>query len=177
MTDGNKPNVRYSVLKVDDNHTKHFKWLVDGVASQGINTKRHIIFCHRANDMTGLFRLFSTCLGDKQYVSLTNNLPNDCNQLFAMYHKKTDPDIQETVQKSFGTIDGVVRVLFCTIAFGMGVDVKGIHNVIDEFQDNPRPLAVLHYCCSFVPINASAIVLVFLFVLVVHARKISLQRK
>ena len=186
-----------------------FKWLVDEVASQGINTERHIIFCHRANDMTGLFHLFSACLGDKQYVSLTTNLPNDCNRLFAMYHQKTDPDIQETVRKSFGTIDGVVRVLFCTIAFGMGIDVKGVHNVIhygpardiddylqesggrnpdvqshalllnvkgssrgshistgmrqyikdntkckrvqllEEFQNNPRPLAVLHNCCSF----------------------------
>ena len=211
LTDVNEPNIRYSVLKVDDNHTKNFKWLVDKVASQGINTERHIIFCHRVNDMTGLFRLFSACLGDKQYVSLTNNLPNDCNRLFAMYHQKTDPDIQETVRKSFGTIDGVVRVLFCTIAFGMGVDVKGVHNVIhygpardiddylqesgragrnpdvqshalllnvkgssrgshistgmrqyikdntkckrvqllDEFQNSPRPLAVLHNCCSF----------------------------
>ena len=38
VKDANKPNVRYSVLKVSDNFRKTFQWLVDEIACHGINT-------------------------------------------------------------------------------------------------------------------------------------------
>ena len=38
VKDANKPNVRYSVLKVSDNSRKTFQWLVDEIACHGINT-------------------------------------------------------------------------------------------------------------------------------------------
>ena len=47
-----------------------------------------------------------------------------------MYHKKTHSLVKSTVEKEFCKIDGTVRVVFCTIAFGMGVNVKGANLVI-----------------------------------------------
>ncbi|XP_072042303.1 putative ATP-dependent DNA helicase Q1 [Amphiura filiformis] len=49
---------------------------------------------------------------------------------FAKYHSETIPDIQKEVVASFAHEDGEIRILFSTIAFGMGVDVKGLHNII-----------------------------------------------
>ena len=123
-------DIRYSVLKVSDDFRKNFQWLVDEIARHGINTERHIIFCHRADDMKNLFRYFSTSLGSKQYFVTNDGVSNDKNRFFAMYHQKTDPEVQETVRSSFCQLDGVIRVLFCTVAFGMGVDVKGVNTII-----------------------------------------------
>ncbi|XP_072033275.1 putative ATP-dependent DNA helicase Q1 [Amphiura filiformis] len=36
----------------------------------------------------------------------------------------------EHIHNSFSQEDGTVRVLFSTVAFGMGVDVKGLHTVV-----------------------------------------------
>ena len=46
---------------------------------------------------------------------------DDRSRLFAMYHKKTHSDVKKTVETQFCKEDGSVRVVFCTIAFGMGV--------------------------------------------------------
>ena len=47
-----------------------------------------------------------------------------------MYHKKTHDLVKETVENEFCKADGLVRVVFCTIAFGMGINVKGADTVI-----------------------------------------------
>ena len=50
--------------------------------------------------------------------------------LVAMYHRTTDDDVKDHVQQSLAIANGEIRVLFATVAFGMGVDVKGCHTVI-----------------------------------------------
>lgn len=48
----------------------------------------------------------------------------------AMYHKKTHMLVKQVVEKETVKPNGSVRVVFCTIAFGMGVSVKGAELVI-----------------------------------------------
>ena len=48
-----------------------------------------------------------------------------------MYHKKIHSLVKSMVEKEFCKIYGTVRVVFCTIAFGMGVNVRGANLVID----------------------------------------------
>lgn len=127
--EANKPNIRYAVLDVNADHRKNFRWLIDELLTNEINTERHIIFCHRADDMYKLFQFFSLTMGDKQYSGTNIDTFDDTTRLFAMYHQDTDVEIQSTVKESFSQ-DGTIRVLFCTIAFGMGLDVKAVNNVI-----------------------------------------------
>lgn len=47
-----------------------------------------------------------------------------------MYHTNTEEDIQEKIIAHMGDPDGEIRVLIATIAFGMGVNVKGMHIAI-----------------------------------------------
>ena len=46
-----------------------------------------------------------------------------------MYHTNTKV-VQRSIIDSFSKEDGEIRILFATIAFGMGIDVKGVHSVI-----------------------------------------------
>ena len=47
-----------------------------------------------------------------------------------MYHSGTSPSIQEHVLQSLRDPNGKVRVTIATNALGMGVDIKGLYNVI-----------------------------------------------
>ena len=71
--------------------------------------------------MRELYETFHETLGSNSYVLPTGHeLKDDRTRLFAMYQKKTHHLVKETVEKEFCKLDGSVRVVFCTIAFGMG---------------------------------------------------------
>ena len=55
---------------------------------------------------------------------------DDRTRLYAMYHKKTHKLVKQVVEREIVKPNGSVRVVFYTIAFGMGVDVKGAELVI-----------------------------------------------
>lgn len=75
--------------------------------------------------MKELYELFSQCLGANAYYKPTGNEPkDDRSRLFAMYHKNTHKLVKETVEKEFCKANGVVRVFICSIAFGMGINIK-----------------------------------------------------
>ena len=69
------------------------------------------------------------------------------NRPYAMYHSQTSQVIKDHILASFSKTDGLVRVLVASIAFGMGVDCKGLKTVIhygpsstieDYFQETGR---------------------------------------
>ena len=52
---------------------------------------------------------------------------DDRTCLFAMYHKKIHKFVKRTIETEFCKENGTVWVVFCTIAFGMWVNVKGAY--------------------------------------------------
>ena len=70
--------------------------------------------------------MFGHCLSPKGYVLPTGEEPMaDRTRLFARYHKKTHPLVKEVVEREIVKPNGSVRAFFCTIAFGMGLNVQG----------------------------------------------------
>ena len=47
-----------------------------------------------------------------------------------MFHRTTRPEIKLRITKSFQDLDGMVRVLIATFAFGMGIDCKNLQRII-----------------------------------------------
>ena len=47
-----------------------------------------------------------------------------------MFHAKHKTDTKETILTSFTKADGSIRVLFSTIAFGMGIQIPDIDTVV-----------------------------------------------
>jgi superfamily II DNA/RNA helicase len=81
--------------------------------------------------MKELYVLFIECLGNEAYHTPTGQEPkDDRSRLFAMCHKRTHKLVKETVEVEFCKPDGTVRVLFCSVAFGMGVNIKEAHLVL-----------------------------------------------
>ena len=48
-----------------------------------------------------------------------------------MMHARTPDSVKETVLNSMADYNGHIRILICTIAFGMGVDAKGVKTIIN----------------------------------------------
>ena len=64
-----------------------------------------------------------------------------------MYHACTPQSNKDVILDTLAVTDGVVRVVFATIALGMGVDMHGVNTIIhygaprsieDYFQESGR---------------------------------------
>jgi ATP-dependent DNA helicase RecQ len=122
----NRTNIRYAVVDIEiDNLYTSFSWLIDELMKSNISTSKVIVFCRRKQHMKDLYELFMQHMGEKAYYMPTGEEHmDDRSRLFAMYHKKTNKLVKETVEKEFCKSTGTIRVLFCSIAFGMGVNIK-----------------------------------------------------
>ena len=69
------------------------------------------------------------------------------NRLFGMFHSSTCQHNKDIILKSLHVADGVVRVVFATVALGMGIHLQHVNTVIhygaphsleDYFQESGR---------------------------------------
>ncbi len=81
------------------------------------------------------------------------------NRLFAMFHATTPQHNKDVVLKSMTQPDGVVRIVFATVALGMGVNLRNVNTVIhygapqsidDYFQESGRGGRSGDHACSIV---------------------------
>jgi hypothetical protein len=132
VTIPNKQNIKFSVATVNpDNLLNSFHWLIDELKAEKENTQKVLVFCRKKSHVRDLYEVFHEALGSESYVLPTGQEPkDDRTRLFAMYHRKTHHLVKNVVEREFSKVDGTVRVVFCTIAFGMGVDVQGAYLAI-----------------------------------------------
>lgn len=76
-----------------------------------------------------LYKLFLSHLKDQSYDPVGSKV---CiaNRLFAMYHAKIDDTDKDSILSSLRDVNGKCRLVFCTVAFGMGVNIPNIRYVI-----------------------------------------------
>ena len=124
----NKVNVKYSVWMMDKNIpvALYFKWLTDELKAKGISTPRVIIYCQTIKQCHVLYSILLEEIGQWAYPDKT-----DCRKrLVEMLHSTTPDRVKENID-SLSNVDGIVRCLICTIAFGMGMDCKGVRTIIN----------------------------------------------
>ena len=121
----NRPNIRYSVIKVaTSDSSENFAWLLETLKCKKQSTPRVIVYCPRLTDCSLLYGIFEKGMKDRE----TGVDPY--KRHYAMFHSQTSEKMKDHIGKSFGLEDGIVRVLFATIAFGMGIDAKGLTTVV-----------------------------------------------
>lgn len=125
-----RPNVHYSVVRIPVRDvTVPFKWLVEDLQRERRNLAKTIVFCRSIAACTKLYKHFLTCLRSDSYDPKGAS-PSIPNRLFAMYHARVDEEDKKAILGAFQPADGTCRILFSTIAFGMGVDIPDIRTVI-----------------------------------------------
>ena len=141
-----RSNIRYSVVNASRDLLASFGWLINELKKQKERTPKTLVFCRSIDACSKLFRLFACELQEAAYTCLDSGKKGIQERLFAMYHAKIDKEDRPMILECFGRL-GSCRVVFCTIAFGMGVDIPDIRRVIhygpaadidDYFQESGR---------------------------------------
>ena len=75
------------------------------------------------------YKLFESTLGRNQYYP-EGSLPIPRNRLFGQFHSPQTSEMKDEILKQLCSEQSVIRVIFATVALGMGVDIKEIRRVI-----------------------------------------------
>ncbi len=57
-------------------------------------------------------------------------MPIPENRLFAQFHSPQTKEMKDQILKQLCSSDSTVRVIFATVALGMGVDIQGIRHIV-----------------------------------------------
>jgi RecQ family ATP-dependent DNA helicase len=123
-----RKNIAYVVEVVGSNPQETFQALIDEVREKGRASPKVIIYCPRIRIVSMIYESFHAVLGFDMYLDSKTCNPRE--RLVEMYHARVDEENKEQILKSFSELDGCVRVLIATIAYGMGIDCKGVKDVI-----------------------------------------------
>jgi RecQ family ATP-dependent DNA helicase len=120
-----RPNICYEVKPRTDIETD-FKPLVNTLLAQRNEAERIIVYCRSLNSVADLYAHFLYILGSNSYYPHGAEHISD-NRLFGMYHANTSQHNKDVIQRSMQDPDGVVRIVFATVALGMGVNMVGVN--------------------------------------------------
>ena len=124
----NRHNIYYSV-KRRTTVEADFEDLIECLKVNGIKTNRVIVYCRSLDMCATLYAHFLHCLGDKSHHPIYAEHISD-NRLFGMFHSSTPDYNKQIILNSLVRKDGVVRVVFATMALGMGVDFVELNTII-----------------------------------------------
>ena len=125
----NKPNITYVVeyMQKDTEHQLFFGWLADELRTRQSLCERTILYCQTIKQCGIIYATIKGLLGQHMYIG--NNI-DPRNVLVEMLYSCTPAANKQYILHSFQSEDGTIRVLFSTIAFGIGMNCKGVHRVI-----------------------------------------------
>ena len=120
-----KCNIVYKVsLKVADIEEK-FASLAE-VRKKRRNT---VIFCRKYDDTSHIYLYLKSVL-DKEMMDPIGYPDVSQFRLIDMFTACTTPDVKESIVKSFTQLDGKLRIIIATVAFGMGMDCPNVRRII-----------------------------------------------
>ena len=102
--------------------------LVRRLRMYGSRADRVIVYCHSLDMCADLYEHFHCSLGESSYYPIGSSQVSD-NRLFGMYHASTPPHNKDVILQSLQKEDGVVRVVFATMALGMGVNFAALDTI------------------------------------------------
>ena len=124
-----KENIAYSVYYMEKGRSPedYFGWLIKELEELRDNTTRTIIYCQTIKQCGLIYSTFKAILGCKFYL---NGESDPDRVLVEMLHSCSPEKNKQLILKAFQDENSPIRVLVATMAFGMGVDCKGVNRTI-----------------------------------------------
>ena len=144
-TSPDRPNIYYKVQTRTDIEADMAP-IVLSLQKLSIRAPRVIVYCRSLDSCADLYAHFHHELGDDSYYPIGAPHFSDY-RLFGMYHSNTPDYNKDVILKSMNQSDGTVRIVFATVALGMGVNLCDVNTVIhygaphsidDYFQESGR---------------------------------------
>lgn len=124
-----RPNVQFSVRYLDKNLpvSSIFSTLIDELRSKNVSCERTMIFCQTRKQCALVYSAFKESLGVDFYV---NKHLDSKKRMVEMFNAGTPKAVKKHILCNMSQPNGHIRIVACTVAFGMGVDCKEVHRVI-----------------------------------------------
>ena len=75
------------------------------------------------------YKIFESVLGTRQYYPFGSmQIPE--NRLFVQFHSPQTKEMKNEILKQLCSPQSIIRVVFATVALGMGVDIRSIRNIV-----------------------------------------------
>ena len=123
----NRPNIFYEVKVRTD--LSDLDDIVQSLKVSNIKAERIIIYCRSLDMCADLYEYFQDALQHQSYYPLSAEHVAS-NRLYGMFHAYTPQENKSAILSSLGDHNGVVRVVFATVALGMGVNMAGVNRII-----------------------------------------------
>ena len=123
-----RPNIKYTVCPRTEIETDLDCYL-KSLKNLRSKAPRVLIYCQSLNMCANLYAHFLYHLGDESYDPIGSEKVSD-NRLFGMFHSSTPEYNKDVIIRSLASPDGVVRIVFATVALGMGVDLRDVNTVV-----------------------------------------------
>ena len=124
----NRSNIMYHARRkstVDGD----FAQLLSTLKEKLVLTPRVVVYCNTLLTCAHLFEYFSYEMEVGQYYP-PGTLEISDNRLFGMFHAKTPQHSKDNIIRSLQDPNGVVRIIFASVAIGMGVDLQGVNIIV-----------------------------------------------
>jgi len=108
-------------------HLQQLGWLADELETKQLGCPKTVVFATSINTVSEIYSWLMYQLKEKAYVSNTIH-PKD--SIVSMFHGHISPALQQHILEQFRNSTSTIRPLVCTIAFGMGIEVKDIKRVV-----------------------------------------------
>ena len=105
------------------------EWLLDSLRDNLYLTPRVIVYCRSLDLCSALYAHFHYELADASYYP-PGAVQRSENRLFGMFHSNTPQHNKDVILQSLLRPDGIVRIVFATVALGMGVYLQGVNTII-----------------------------------------------
>ena len=145
----NRENIFYKVLqrgnRGDEKLADIIKPFAHELKEKLISTPLTLVYSN-LETCGDCYCFFEQELGEHQYYP-PGSPPHFSNRLFAQYHAQYPEEYRSSLVKSLVSGTSVARVLFVTVAFGVGIDVPTVERVVhigvpytmeDFFQETGR---------------------------------------
>lgn len=103
--------------------------IVEQLKLQHTKSDRIIIYCRYCKEVADFYEEFKTQLGI-YFTSPPGFLDLAKYRLVDMYMSVTIDSVKEEIVRSFCDPAGTLRVVICTVAFGMGLDCPNVRHIL-----------------------------------------------
>ena len=126
----NNPNLHYSVLEKPASYMEMLQPLIDGLLKNGIESDRCIVFCRSYEEMITSFQNMVLGLYDRNCLFAFNKRGLEGIFVTNLMVVRQKIRTKAKIVADFTKPDGFIRIIFATVAFGMGLDYPNIRRII-----------------------------------------------
>ena len=124
-----RSNIRLSLIRVSNDIHENFQHMIQLLSMTREKTTRCVIYTRSIVTCSTIFAILLDGLGHLAYT------PDGCakvfsNRIVSMYHSATNDHIKAHILKSLQDPEGICRIIVCTSAMGMGVNMKGVNVIL-----------------------------------------------